>query len=94
MRLIDVDATVERLNKHTLADGLFGAGITLATDRAIAVVHSAPTIDAVPIVRCRECKHFQADEIAVQSTGTCWHCEMVKNFDDFCSYGERKDGEG
>lgn len=52
------------------------------------------TIDAVPVVRCRECQSFQADEIAAPETGTCWNCEMVRQFDDFCSYGERKDGEG
>lgn len=46
---------------------------------------------AVP-VRCKTCKHFDADEIAAQKTGTCWRCEMVMGFDDFCSYGEQKEG--
>ena len=50
--------------------------------------------DVVPVVRCKDCLSFQADEIAAQKTGTCWNCEMVREFDDFCSYGERKDGEG
>lgn len=49
--------------------------------------------NVVPVVRCKDCKSFQADEIVAPGTGTCWHCEMVMEFDDFCSYGERKDGE-
>ena len=47
------------------------------------------TIDAVPVVRCRECKHCDPEN---------YHCDhpmgtaapLRRKPDDFCSYGERK----
>lgn len=50
-----------------------------------------PTIDAVSVVRCRECKHCDPEN---------YHCDhpmgtaapLRRKPDDFCSYGERKDG--
>lgn len=55
-------------------------------------IFHAPTIDAVPVVRCQECKYSSYDEIF----GNRWcnshsGCRKVKD-DDFCSYGERKEG--
>ena len=49
------------------------------------------TIDAVPVVRCRECKHCDPEN---------YHCDhpmgtvapLRRKPDDFCSYGERKEG--
>ena len=49
-----------------------------------------PTIDAVSVVRCRECKHCDPEN---------YHCDhhmgtaapLRRKPDDFCSYGERKD---
>lgn len=50
------------------------------------------TIDAVPVVRCRECKHWTVD-----GAGNRW-CHMWETHqtheDVFCCFGERKDGEG
>ena len=47
---------------------------------------NAPTVDAVPVVRCRECKYHNKPP-----------CPMRLSFnltedEDFCSYGERKEG--
>lgn len=52
---------------------------------------NAPTIDAVPVVRCRDCKHCDPEN---------HHCDhpmstsapLSRKPDDFCSYGERKGG--
>ena len=42
-----------------------------------------PTIDAVPVVRCKDCKHRFEDS---------W-CEYVDDNDNFyCARGERKEG--
>ena len=54
-----------------------------------SILHSAKTIDAVPVVRCRECKHCDPEN---------YHCDhpmstsapLSRKPDDFCSYGERK----
>lgn len=58
-----------------------------------------PTIDAVPVVRCRECKHFnlQTHECENESVSTDHEggASYSLNFydDDFCSYGERKENK-
>ena len=54
-------------------------------------IEAAPTVDAVPVVRCRECKHCDPEN---------YHCDhpmgtvapLRREPDDFCSYGERKEG--
>ena len=53
-------------------------------DRTFEKYRTLPTVDAVPVVRCKDCKHCAHDK---------W-CERRTLFvfaDDFCSYGERKD---
>ena len=51
--------------------------------RQKAFLDKFATIDAVPVVRCRECKHRYSDS---------W-CEYVDDDDNFyCARGERKDG--
>ena len=43
-------------------------------------IDKAPTIDAVPVVRCKDCKYFKTRL-----------CENEDNYDDwFCADGERK----
>ena len=52
-----------------------------------------PTIDAVPVVRCRECKHYDMGVcLKIYSDGNA-HPEawQSRKPEDFCSYGERKD---
>lgn len=47
-------------------------------------IDNAPTVDAVEVVRCKDCKH--------EFGGSCIICGFQKRKpDDFCSYGERKD---
>ena len=46
-------------------------------------IESAPTVDAVEVVRCKDCKHRHEDS---------W-CEYVDDDDNFyCARGERKEG--
>lgn len=41
---------------------------------------------AVPVVRCKDCKHYDIG-------GSCIICGFQsRKPDDFCSYGERKEG--
>ena len=59
--------------------------------KALRCIEQAPTVDAVPVVRCRECKHCDPEN---------YHCDhpmstaapLRRKPDDFCSYGERKEG--
>ena len=80
-RLIDADAFLEKMKR---------------TSRYFDVVFDVeemPTVDAVPVVRCRDCKYCDPEN---------YHCDhpmgtaapLRRKPDDFCSYGERKDGDG
>ena len=45
------------------------------------------------LVRCKDCKHFYREQC--YHTRHDHHTQAIKQMlDDFCSYGERKDGEG
>ena len=52
----------------------------------IMMIKTAPTVDAVPVVRCWECKY--RDGTPGQPNILCGQMHE----DDFCSYGERKEG--
>ena len=84
-RLIDVDALgVGRCSKDVLPEA-YCAG----WNGLIDLIEKAPTIDAVPVVRCRECKWWQEDD----DVGHCDNPDGLDNYakpDDFCSYGEKE----
>ena len=86
-RLVDADALgVGRCSKDILPDA-YCAG----WNGLIELIEKAPTIDAVPVVRCRECKWWQEDD----DVGHCDNPDGLDNYakpEDFCSYGERKEG--
>lgn len=47
------------------------------------------SIDAVPVVRCKDCVHG----INIDNIIACTEFrEVIYNPEDFCSYGERKEG--
>lgn len=103
MRLIDAD----RLNKPIYAeeDNITGSGMSYdeicgyndGIDIAWNKINQAPTIDAVPVVRCRECKHLNV----VNHKELYAHCPKTNTVflpfeldtrEHFCSLGERKEG--
>ena len=60
---------------------------------AVKAIRNAPTIDAAPVVRCKDC--WNATKMG-GFMGEVLYCPIwERNTDDecFCSYGERKDGE-
>lgn len=59
-------------------------------DAIDAIVDCMPTIDAVPVVRCRECKGWVATENS--DLGLCALTKRVVTRQDYCSDGKRKDG--
>lgn len=60
-----------------------------AIDVAIADLADAPTVDAVEVVRCLDCKYLMFSDCY----GECGKGYMgVVRPDDFCSRGERKEG--
>lgn len=63
-------------------------------DLLMIEIDEAPAADVVEVVRCKECKHLFQD-LSEREAHLCMRhrFERVRvNLDDFCSYGERKDG--
>ncbi len=52
----------------------------------------APTVDAVEVVRCRDCEKYDADVIT-DGVGWCNANDCGACADGYCEQGKRKDGE-
>lgn len=64
------------------------------------------SVDAAPVVRCKDCKHGELYARIDGETGVYCNCSNsifqyanehtftpARDIDDFCSYGERKEGK-
>lgn len=51
-----------------------------------------PTVNAVPVVRCKECWYYQNAKLNAKGFLICPASGMEITEDDYCSYGERKEG--
>ena len=84
-RLIDADVMRDDWLKNGENEYVYD------TNAVLDSIDSQPTVDAVEVVRCRECKHCDPEN---------HHCDhpmstsapLSRRPDDFCSYGERKAG--
>ena len=52
------------------------------------------TIDAVPVVRCKDCARRNPSADLTNTVLCTWLHNLSMPKDGFCSYGERRDGEG
>lgn len=90
MRLIDVDDLgVGRCSKDVLP-----AAYCAGWNGLLGLVEKAPTVDAVIVTRCKDCKHRiyknMGDEIGEIGGCGLFNCAMPN--EGFCSHGKRKDG--
>lgn len=98
MRLIDADVLIKQCKPRGIADEVW------KESNEYKQIINAPTIDAVEVVCCKDCKHRYGDECPMR------HIEWVEYEDDgfvesddivhdntmddgYCSFGEREDGE-
>ena len=63
-------------------------------------IKEAPTVDAVEVIRCKDCKHWKPGDSKggnsiedLQWIGGCKWAKCCRREMDFCSYGERKDND-
>ena len=90
MRLIDVDDLgVGRCSKDVLP-----AAYCAGWNGLLGLIEKATTVDAVVVTRCKDCKHYDMGVcLKIYSDGNVHSVAWQKRKpEDFCSYGERKDG--
>lgn len=68
-------------------------GFNDALMRFKSMIHSAKAVDAVPVVRCKECiRRYDTDECPMCYLSGGQYVEYTSD-DSYCSRGERKDGD-
>ena len=90
MRLIDKEALCGLLADKALEAQLEDECTELAIKECLSIVRRMPEA----VVRCRECKHYKTGvclKIYYDGLASRYACQERKP-DDFCSYGERKEG--
>ena len=93
MRLGDLDYAQKQL---TIAEVECGKNFQTDCNHVRDFLNALPTIDAVQVVRCKDCKHrvdWHEDGYA-EDAGMC--IATINHLvapNHFCSYGERKDGD-
>ena len=90
MRLIDADAYEKSLHVFYGDDGLQ----EINPDEVFIKLHEAQTVDAVPVVRCKDCKFST-------HSWNGWDCinpnDRTRGGEDgdwFCADGERREDDG
>lgn len=98
MRLISADKTISELSALPEQERLEYMGV-------YDLIKSIPTIDAEPVVCCKNCKHWKQEESHTGNNGASFcKCGWFSSYqnvnggiytskDDFCSYGAKMDEE-
>ena len=76
MRLIDANALIAEYDRVHIGE----------PGKARKLIEDAPTVEAVEVVRCKDCRHISVER------GLCF-CNVWEKFngmgyDGFCNYGE------
>ena len=94
-RLIDANAFL----KDILTAGIGKTIIEYSESDIAYMIRKRPSVDAVEVVRCRECKHWKPSGSKAGNSfsdmeyiGGCEFTKYCRRESDFCSYGERKEG--
>lgn len=106
MRLADVDTLLERTaeleavaleqlnNCANLSEWHRWTGILQERTAFKFDLMDAPTVDAVPVVRCKDCKYGEPNG---QYGCKCYHHKLYETHEmspnDFCSHAERREDE-
>lgn len=97
MRLIDADAFIKMMEEKCDPESTLDPWVLSVCRGGVKMM---PTVDAVPVVRCAVCTHFQCN---MRGDGTLpkgvdeFECRNGRGGCDpmgFCDEGERKGGDG
>ena len=92
-RLIDGNALLNTVLNHFGIDlGYYGEDLQFCQE----AIENAPTVDAVEVVRCKNCKYCLLD-LRGGENNLCMQNKVgflvKRKLEDFCSYGERREGK-
>ena len=95
MRLVDADRVVATVTAENTRDDDtldYADGLLDGIEVFAEALRNAPTIDAVPVVRCGKCKYMHRSQLEKW----CWNedsiCYAQKVTDSwYCADGERKE---
>ena len=86
MRLIDANAMIREIWEMTVQP-------EWCKTLTETIIRNQPTVDAVPVIRCRDCKHGTPCRFYESTWYVCTrnNVGIDMNADDYCSRAERKD---
>ncbi len=101
MRLIDVEELNKELKlKKRILTARYGeyaseSGSYMSWKEVFDMINGAPTVDAVPVVRCEDCKFGEKGRIF---DSDCIWCgvdhNQAKSMRFYCASGERREDDG
>jgi hypothetical protein len=93
MRLIDADALMADIERT-----IENSGCVNHEGEIMDCIRYASEVDAVPVVRCRECKRFERHTEVDTECGGCYPPGKALSVrtvheNDYCSHGEKMEDE-
>ena len=85
MRLIDADALLDFLDVGHLRPP---TEICFSEVMMKNIIELMPTVDAVPVVRCKDCKHYNC---LLYTLCPRSGMNVIDDEEDYCSWAERKE---
>lgn len=89
MRLIDANKLSEAIHENVLA--MYEESVEAKED-CLREIEEAPTVDAVIVTRCKDCEYLVNATVNDNGFLICDINDMEIAPDDFCSYGQTKEG--
>ena len=96
-RPIDADAVYKilescEIRKATIGNPLtdWEYGYTCGIERAESEIECAPTVDAVPVIRCKDCVYFTPEKSG-EHWNICRFYDAPKTADGYCNDAEPKE---
>lgn len=90
----------EYIDREVLLKKIFPLGVltdlryTINAQAVRYAIEGCKKEDVVPVVKCKDCKHYKKINYDDVKPNTCERTTMRQLPYDFCSYGERKDSNG
>ena len=93
---IAVLGRVEKMPNEKLIYASAARRAILKADPSLAyVIDEVKGVDVVEVVRCKDCEHYKQNPWSKEENMMCmcWCDWIATDPDDFCSQGERREGE-